>query len=141
MLARAGLTAERARAVATDLDRAMELRDGAAIGAPEVADLRPRVSVGYAAFRAATLERGAARITVIEDVHHCDTPSLEVLRHLLAASTGPELLVLTGRPDGAMAWPPADATLAAGDLVGAELRRLGRRSAGRRGRAGRLSPR
>jgi len=124
LLAKAGVPDERARAVAMDLDRAMELRDGVAVGAPEVADLRPRISAGLAAFRAAMADRQRPLLTVIEDVHHADSASLEVLRHTLAVPVAaPELLILTARPDGA-APPAVDATITIGDLVGGELRAL-----------------
>ena len=132
---KAGIRPERARAIASDLARAMELRDGAAVGAPEVADLRPRVSAGLAAFRAAVSDRTRPTLTVIEDVHHADNPSLEVLRHILAVPAAlPELLVLTARPEGtgqsqapAAAFhfgPAVDAVITVLDLVGAELRAL-----------------
>ncbi len=113
---------ERARIIATDLDRAMELRDGVAVGTPEVADLRPRISAGLAAFRASMGTRPL--ITVIEDIHFADGASLEVLRHTLAMpAAGPELLILTTRPEGPP--PPAvDVSIAVGDLVGGELRAL-----------------
>ena len=120
----AGVPAERAREVVTDLDRAMELRDGVGVGAPEVADLRPRISAGLAAFRAAMADRDKPQLTIIEDIHLADSASLEVLRHTLAVpQSGPELLVLTGRPEGPVA-PPVDVVLAIGDLVGGELRAL-----------------
>ncbi len=134
---KAGIRPERARAIASDLARAMELRDGAAVGAPEVADLRPRVSAGLAAFRAALSDRTRPTLTVIEDVHHADNPSLEVLRHVLAVPAAlPELLVLTARPEGAgppqvtasaaafHLGPAVDAVITVSDLVGAELRAL-----------------
>ncbi len=143
LLSRGGPPTARARAVVSDLDRAMELRDGLGLGAPEVADLRPRISAGLAAFRLALIEndgfagarsdaqrRGAeitrARpaLTVIEDIHLADGPSLEVLRHTMAVTAnGAELLVLTARPDAAPT-PPVDLVLTVGDLVGAELRAL-----------------
>jgi len=120
----AGGTAERAREVATDLDRAMELRDGVGVGAPEVADLRPRISAGLAAFRATVADRAKPQLTIIEDIHLADSASLEVLRHTLAVpQSGPELLVLTTRPEGP-APPPVDVVLMIGDLVGGELRAL-----------------
>ncbi|MEO8706727.1 MAG: AAA family ATPase, partial [Kofleriaceae bacterium] len=124
LMSRGGVSTPRARAVATDLDRAMELRDGVGLGAPEVADLRPRISAGLAAFRIAMRERERALVTIIEDIHHSDSASLEVLRHTLAVpAQGPELLVLTARPDGPV--PPAvDAVISIGDLVGGELRAL-----------------
>ena len=119
-----GTAEERARDVVTDLDRAMELRDGLGLGAPEVADLRPRVAAGLAVFRAAMTDRQRPLLTVVEDVHLADGPSLEVLRHALALPTaGPELLVMTARPEGP-APPAVDAMLEVGDLVGAELRAL-----------------
>jgi len=120
----AGGTVERAREVATDLDRAMELRDGVGVGAPEVADLRPRISAGLATFRQTIADRNKPQLTIIEDIHLADSASLEVLRHTLAVSqTGPELLVLTTRPEGP-APPPVDVVLMVGDLVGGELRAL-----------------
>jgi tetratricopeptide (TPR) repeat protein len=124
LMTKAGAPADRAREVATDLERAMELRDGVGVGAPEVADLRPRISAGLAAFRAVTAERSAPQLTVIEDIHQADSASLEVLRHTLAVTAaGPELLVLTTRPEGPP--PPAvDVVLTIGDLVGSELRAL-----------------
>ena len=118
------LSAERARAVALDLDRAMELRDGVSIGAPEIADLRPRIAAGLAAFRTVLADREKPLISVIEDIHLADSASLEVLRHMLAVSAmGPELLVLTTRPEGSPP-PAADLVLTVGDLVGSELRAL-----------------
>ncbi|HEY4177609.1 MAG TPA: protein kinase [Kofleriaceae bacterium] len=130
LLARVGhlladkLSPERARAVTTDLDRAMELRDGVGVGAPEVADLRPRVAAGVAAWRAALSDRNAPLLTVIEDIHLADNASLEVMRHTLAVSaSGPELMVLTARPDGP-APPAVDLVLSVGDLDGAALRAL-----------------
>ncbi|HEY1556181.1 MAG TPA: protein kinase [Kofleriaceae bacterium] len=125
VLHEAGVPEERARAIATDLDRAMELRDGAAIGTPEAADLRPRISAGLAAFRAAVADRGHPQLSVIEDVHLADGASLEVLRHALAggAARGPELLLLTARPEGP-APPAVDLVLRLADLVGGELRTL-----------------
>jgi serine/threonine protein kinase/tetratricopeptide (TPR) repeat protein len=124
LMREAGAPEGRARAVATDLDRAMELRDGVGLGAPEVADLRPRLSAGLTAFRAAMTDRERPLLTVIEDIHLADSPSLEVLRHALAVSApGPELLVLTTRPEGPP--PPAvDVVIGVGDLVGADLRAL-----------------
>ena len=119
-----GISEDRARDVVTDLDRAMELRDGLGVGAPEVADLRPRVAAGLAVFRTALTDRARPLLTVVEDIHLADGPSLEVLRHALALPTaGPELLLMTARPEGP-APPPADALLEVGDLVGAELRAL-----------------
>ncbi|MEO8844201.1 MAG: protein kinase [Kofleriaceae bacterium] len=115
---------ERAREIVTDLDRAIELRDGVGVGAPEVADLRPRIAAGLAVFREAMTDPKRPLITVIEDVHLGDGPSLEVLRHtLVMPTTGPELLILTARPEGA-APPTVDAMVEVGDLVGAELRAL-----------------
>jgi serine/threonine protein kinase/tetratricopeptide (TPR) repeat protein len=124
VLAGARVAPERARAVADDLTRALELRDGLGIGAPEVADLRPRISAGLAVFRIALALRDKPLLTVVEDIHHADSASLEVLRHALAMpAASPELLVLTTRPEGPP--PPAtEAVLAIGDLVGAELRAL-----------------
>ncbi len=157
MMATSGLAAERARMIAADLDRAMELRDGAAISlsslasspgptrvrlttepglspaAAEIADLRPRVAAGLAAFRAAGTERQGpgqvrALILVIEDIHLADAPSLYVLRHLIAVPAScPELVIMTGRPDAAapVDWSATgDARLALGDLAGDELRAL-----------------
>jgi tetratricopeptide (TPR) repeat protein len=100
----------------------MELRDGLGVGAREVADLRPRISAGLAAFR--TISRDRPALTVVEDIHLADSASLEALRHTLAMPAyGPELLVLTARPEG---LPPmaTDVVLAIGDLVGDELRAL-----------------
>jgi len=124
LLGRAGVTPERARAVATDLDHAMELRDGVTINAPEVADLRPRIAAGLATFRMAMADRERPLLSIVEDLHHADSASLEVLRHTLAVpASGPELLVLTARPEGFV--PPAvDTMLTIGDLVGADLRAL-----------------
>jgi tetratricopeptide (TPR) repeat protein len=124
MLSEAGVPEDRGRVIAQDLDRAMELRDGVTVGTPEVADLRPRISAGLAAFRAAMVDHGRPLITVIEDIHFADGASLEVLRHTLAVpAQGAELLLLTTRPEGPP--PPAvDATIEVGDLVGGELRAL-----------------
>jgi eukaryotic-like serine/threonine-protein kinase len=124
LMANAGVNNERAKAVAGDLDRAMELRDGCSALAPEVADLRPRISAGLTAFRSAMADRKRPLLTLIEDVHLADSASLEVLRHTLAISAGaPELLVLTGRPEGPPP-PGVDFTITIGDLVGGELRAL-----------------
>ncbi|MGE0395897.1 MAG: serine/threonine-protein kinase PknK [Kofleriaceae bacterium] len=118
------LSAERARAVATDIDRAMELRDGVGVGAPEIADLRPRIAAGLAAFRAVLADRERPLLTIVEDIHLADSASLEVLRHTLAVpAMGPEQLVLTTRPEGLPA-PASDVVLSVGDLVGSELRAL-----------------
>jgi serine/threonine protein kinase/tetratricopeptide (TPR) repeat protein len=124
VLSAAGMSDERARLIATDLDRAMELRDGVSLDTPDIADLRPRISAGLTAFRHSLVERDRPLVTVIEDIHFADGASLEVLRHILAVTAdGPELLVLTTRPDGPP--PPAvDATLTVGDLVGTDLRAL-----------------
>lgn len=124
LMGKAGISTERAREVALDLDRAMELRDGVSVGAPEVADLRPRISAGLAAFRSTMADRTRPQLTIIEDVHLADSASLEVLRHTLAVpAAGPELLVLTARPEGP-APPAVDVVLTIGDLVGGELRAL-----------------
>jgi serine/threonine protein kinase/tetratricopeptide (TPR) repeat protein len=124
VLSAVGMPDERAKVIATDLDRAMELRDGVSVGTPEVADLRPRISAGLAAFRHAMVDRDRPLLTIIEDIHFADGASLEVLRHTLAvAAPGPELLVLTTRPEGPP--PPAvDVAVSVGDLVGGELRAL-----------------
>ncbi|HEY0192662.1 MAG TPA: AAA family ATPase, partial [Kofleriaceae bacterium] len=124
VMARHGMAPERARVIATDLDRAMELRDGVGLAAREVADLRPRISAGIAAFRTAIASRERPALTIVEDIHLADSASLEVLRHMLGMpAVGPELLLLTMRPEGAP--PPAtDAVLTLGDLVGGELRAL-----------------
>ena len=125
LLAKAGVNNERARAIATDLDRAMELRDGVGIGAPEVADLRPRISAGLTAFRAAMADRKKPLLTIIEDIHQADSASLEVLRHTLTVpASAPELLVLTARTSESEPPPPVDAVITIGDLVGGELRAL-----------------
>jgi serine/threonine protein kinase/tetratricopeptide (TPR) repeat protein len=119
-----GAPEERARATALDLDRAMELRDGGALGVAEVADLRPRVSAGLTAFRGAMTVRKRPVMTILEDIHQADGASLEVLRHSLAMpAAGPELLVITARPEGPP-LPPVDLAIAVGDLVGGELRAL-----------------
>jgi serine/threonine protein kinase/tetratricopeptide (TPR) repeat protein len=124
LLAHRAVPEASARAVAIDLDRAMELRDGVGLGGPEIADLRPRISAGLATFRAALAAEAPALISIIEDVHQADGASLEVLRHTLAApAAGAELLILTARPEGAT--PPAvEAVIELGDLVGGELRAL-----------------
>ncbi|HMG22168.1 MAG TPA: protein kinase [Kofleriaceae bacterium] len=123
LMMRAGLPEERARAVTTDLDRAMELRDGLGV-AREVADLRPRISAGLATFRTIMTSRERPALTIVEDVHLADSASLEVMRHTLAMpAAGPELLVLTTRPEGPP--PPAvDAAIALDDLAGPDLRAL-----------------
>jgi tetratricopeptide (TPR) repeat protein len=123
LMKEAGAPDERARAVATDLDRAMELRDGVGVS-PEVADLRPRISAGLAAFRAAMVDRSQPLLTIIEDIHLSDGASLEVLRHTLGVTAlGPELLLLTARPEGAT--PPAvDVVIGVSDLVGPEQKAL-----------------
>jgi serine/threonine protein kinase/tetratricopeptide (TPR) repeat protein len=124
VLKECGVADDRARIVAVDLDRAMELRDGVGVAAPEVADLRPRLSAGLTTFRAAMIDRSHPLLTIIEDIHLADAPSLEVMRHALAVTAlGPELLLLTARPDGPN--PPAvDVVIPIGDLVGGELRAL-----------------
>ena len=124
VLASVGMPEDRAKVIATDLDRAMELRDGVSVGTPEVADLRPRISAGLAAFRHALVDRAQPLLTIIEDIHFADGASTEVLRHTLAVTApGPELLILTTRPEGPP--PPAvDVTIGIGDLVGGELRAL-----------------
>ena len=124
LLAKANIPVERARAVVEDLDHAMELRDGSNLMAPEVADLRPRLSAGLAVVRGAMADREHPLLTIIEDIHLGDRPSLEVLRHGLAVpARGPELMMLTARPDGPS--PPAvDVVLTVGELVGPELRAL-----------------
>ncbi len=115
---------DRARNVAIDVERAMELRDGVGVAAPEVADLRPRISAGLAVFRAASSDRNRPLLTIIEDIHLSDAPSLEVLRHALAVTAlGPELLLLTARPEGATP-PSVDVVIQINDLVGGELRAL-----------------
>ncbi|HUS28317.1 MAG TPA: protein kinase, partial [Kofleriaceae bacterium] len=122
-LKEAGMADERSRVVATDLDRAMELRDGVALSS-ELADLRPRISAGLAAFRTAMIDRQRPMLTIIEDIHLSDSASIEVLRHTLAVTAlGPELLVLTGRPDVQIP-PPVDVVIEIGDLVGPDLRAL-----------------
>ncbi|CAN5265152.1 hypothetical protein BH11MYX1_BH11MYX1_28110 [soil metagenome] len=119
-----GVAEERAKEVVTDLDRAIELRDGVGVGAPEVSDLRPRIAAGLAVFRSAMAEPGEPLLTVIEDIHLGDGPSLEVLRHTLAMpAAGAELLILTARPEGP-APPAVDAIVDVGDLCGAELRAM-----------------
>src|SRR6185436_5486231 len=124
LLLNSGVATERARAITTDLDRAMELRDGLGVAARELADLRPRISAGLAAFRGATTSRERPGLTVVEDVHLADTASLEVMRHTMAMpAAGGELLVLTTRPEGPP--PPAvDVVIALDDLAGPDLRAL-----------------
>ncbi len=123
VLSRAGVSAEVARTVAIDLDRALELRDGIGVGAPEVADLRPRISAGLATFRLALADRDRPLLMILEDLHLADSASLEVLRHALAIPQhGPELLVLTARPDGPIA--PADVAISIDELSGGDLRQL-----------------
>ncbi len=124
LLKEKGVADERAKEVVTDLDRAIELRDGMGVGAPEIADLRPRIAAGLGVFRAAMGVRETPLITVVEDIHLGDGPSLEVLRHTLAMpTTGAELVILTTRPEGP-APPMVDAIVDVGDLGGAELRAL-----------------
>ena len=124
LLSRTGLSDERARAITTDLDRAMELRDGLGVAAREGADLRPRISAGLSAFRTVMTSREQPALLVIEDIHLTDSASLEVMRHALAMpAPGAELLVLTTRPEGPP--PPAvDGVIALSDLAGADLRAL-----------------
>ncbi|HMG56292.1 MAG TPA: tetratricopeptide repeat protein, partial [Kofleriaceae bacterium] len=82
------------------------------------------VSAGLATFRTAMTSRERPALTVVEDIHLADSASLEVLRHTLAMpASGPELLVLTARPEGQPS-PAVDAVLAIGDLAGNELREL-----------------
>ncbi|MBP9086391.1 MAG: protein kinase [Kofleriaceae bacterium] len=119
-----GTNEELARAAASDIDRAMELRDGVGIGATEPADLRNRVSVAYHAIRYARRHIGRGSVTIIEDLHQADAASLEVLKHALAMRIpGGELLLLTTRDEGPRP-PPVDLVVELGDLVGAELRSL-----------------
>jgi tetratricopeptide (TPR) repeat protein len=69
-------------------------------------------------------DRQRPLLAVIEDIHLADGASLEVLRHALAVTQmGPELLVLTARPEGS-APPAVDVVIGVDDLVGAELRAL-----------------
>ncbi|MGE0548216.1 MAG: serine/threonine-protein kinase PknK [Kofleriaceae bacterium] len=120
----AGAPADRARTIAIDLDRAMELRDGVGVGAPEIADLRPRISAGLAAFRATLFARGQPQLTIIDDLHDADSASLEVLRHTLAVpATGAELMVLTTSQDTKIA-PPSDAVIRIGDLARTDARAM-----------------
>ena len=124
LMTRAGFSDERARAVTVDLDRAMELRDGLGVATREVADLRPRISAGLAAFRTLMTSRERPALIVVEDIHLADSASLEAMRQALAMpASGAELLVLTTRPEGPPP-PPVDAVLALGDLAGADLRAL-----------------
>jgi len=124
LLTKIGTPADRARAITTDLDRAMELRDGLVAFAREVADLRPRISAGLAVFRTVMTSRERPALTVVEDIHLADSASVEALRHTLGVpAPGPELLVLTARPEGPPP-PTVDVVLTLGDLVGNELRAL-----------------
>ena len=124
LLTKIGAPADRARAITTDLDRAMELRDGLGAFAREVADLRPRISAGLAVFRTVMTSRERPALTVVEDIHLADSASVEALRHTLGIpAPGPELLVLTARPEGPPP-PTVDVVLTLGDLVGNELRAL-----------------
>lgn len=119
----AGYPDDRARGFATDLDRAMELRDGSGIGALEPADMRSRVAVAFEAIRAVRVGRGRGVLMVIEDLHNADAASVEVLRHALALRAhGAELLVLTARATEPL--PHCDVVLDVPDLVGGELRAL-----------------
>ncbi|HWO22328.1 MAG TPA: protein kinase [Kofleriaceae bacterium] len=127
VLLEAGVATERAKAITIDLDRAMELRDGEAVGAREAADLRPRLAAGLSRFRSVGVDRERPLVTVIEDVHLADSASLEVLRHHLGMpASAPEILVMTARPEElAPAGPlPADLCVPLSDLVGGELRAL-----------------
>jgi serine/threonine protein kinase/tetratricopeptide (TPR) repeat protein len=124
LMIKSGMSADRARAVTTDLDRAMELRDGLGVGARETADLRPRISAGLASFRTLMTSRDQPALTVVEDIHLADSASVGVLRHTLAMPAhGPELLVLTARPEELLP-PPVDGVITLGDLIGTELRTL-----------------
>ncbi len=119
-----GTNEELARAAASDIDRAMELRDGVGIASTEPADLRSRVSVAYHAIRYARRHIGRGSVTIIEDLHQADAASLEVLKHALAMRVpGGELLLLTTRDEGPRP-PPVELVIEVGDLVGAELRSL-----------------
>ncbi len=119
-----GTTEELARAAASDIDRAMELRDGVGIAAAEPADLRNRVSVAYHAIRYARRTIGRGAVTIIEDLHQADAASLEVLKHAMAMRVpGAELLLVTARDEGPLP-PPVDLVIDVGDLVGGELRSL-----------------
>ena len=123
------------KAVVGDLERAMELRDGiSAMAASELADLRNRVAAGVTvvrrclrALRTAELANAHEMLTaiiVIENLHHADSASLEVMRHTMAnREPGAELFLMTtqGEPP---AWPILDEVIELGDLVGGELRAL-----------------
>lgn len=134
VLRRGGLEPEVIKAVIGDLERAMELRDGIGVGAPDLADLRNRVGAALTvvrsclrALRPADLPDETNHLTalvVIENLHHADASSLEAMRLAIAhRDAGSELFVITvdGPPPP---WPFLDEELELRDLVGADLRAL-----------------
>jgi tetratricopeptide (TPR) repeat protein/tRNA A-37 threonylcarbamoyl transferase component Bud32 len=107
--------------IAAALDRAMALRDGAALAPTQAADLRDQMAVAIATFRTALRAAGRPLVTVAEDLHLADAASLEVLALTLASpAPGAELLLATARPDAA-GLPGFDEVITLDDLVGAEL--------------------
>jgi eukaryotic-like serine/threonine-protein kinase len=125
------------KAVMGDLERAMELRDGTGVGAADLADLRARVTSGLTVLRRSLLlgrrhalgasigaDDGLRGITILENIHHTDSASLESIRDTLSnRETEAELFVLTTQSDPP-AWPFVDQVIELRDLVGAELRSL-----------------
>jgi tetratricopeptide (TPR) repeat protein/tRNA A-37 threonylcarbamoyl transferase component Bud32 len=111
-------------APAAALDRAMALRDGAALAPTQAADLRDQLAVAIATFRTALRAAGRPLVTVVEDLHQADAASLEVLALILASpAPGAELLLATARPEAAK-LPGFDEVITLDDLVGAELDEL-----------------
>jgi tetratricopeptide (TPR) repeat protein/tRNA A-37 threonylcarbamoyl transferase component Bud32 len=110
--------------IAAALDRAMALRDGAALAPTQAADLRDQLAVAIATFRTALRAAGRPLVTVVEDLHLADAASLEVLALTLASpAPGAELLLATARPDAA-GLPGFDEVISLDDLAGAELEDL-----------------
>ena len=124
VLTRAGTPLERVQATVKDLERAMELRDGLAVDAGELADLRGRIAAGVDDLRAVMRTAGRPGLVVLEDLHQADGTSLHVLRQTLDHPVaGGELLIMTARPEGPP-LPPVDILIELDDLVGGELREL-----------------
>jgi tetratricopeptide (TPR) repeat protein/tRNA A-37 threonylcarbamoyl transferase component Bud32 len=124
VLGKGGVGADESAAFAAALARAMELRDGAQVDAPEAADLRAEVAAALARYRSVVLDGTRGLVTVLEDLHAADGASLEVLRHALSApAPGPELLIATARREAK--WlPQFEGVIELDDLVGGELREL-----------------
>ncbi|MEZ4359795.1 MAG: protein kinase [Kofleriaceae bacterium] len=123
-----------ANAVLGDLERAMELRDGTAMGTSDLADLRDRVAGALIVVRRSLLvmrrripeteRRGLTAVVVMENLHHADRVSLETMRHIFSTpEEGPEVFLLTTQ-DERPPWPFIEDEVELHDLVGGELRAL-----------------